>query len=297
MFPKGDKFATVSEDGTLRVWNIAERKQEKIFYLADDGKTFERSKEGVSEVPNNAKGHAIDIGPKMDKIKGGELAVIGFKDGSVRVVDLDTGATKHNKNYFTSAVSVIRISPDKRYVAIGSEGTTIRIFEYPSMASLPQSTELKGHLGSITQLDWSEDSCILHSNSTDRKLLFWKVKKDKATDVLDLPCDPERYRDEKWATWTCIYGWPVQGIVYEQSMKFLSCMRSTMVYDQYQLLATGDDGGLVRVYRYPCLKRGASYLKGKGHSSAVSCVRFTPDDKHVISVGLKDGCVFQWDIC
>ncbi len=282
MFPDGTRYATVGEDATLRVWNVAKRTQEKTICLVEEGK--ERAKEIViQEIQNSAKGRAIDVGPT------GDLAVVGFKDGSLRVIDLGTEITKHSKVYFDSAVSVVKISPDGREVAVGSQSGLIQVFAFPTMELV---ATLRSHTGAILHLDWSTNSQVLHSNSTDHRLLFWwaetgKLLEDGATE----------YRDEPWASWTCVYGWPVQGIVYEQGTQFLSCMRSCKVHDRYQLLAAGDDCGIVRVYRYPCLKRGSKYLLGRGHSSAISCVRFTADDRCLISTGLRDGCVFQWDVC
>eukprot|EP01022_Parablepharisma_sp_SALTPOND_P009431 TRINITY_DN1391_c0_g1_i1.p1 TRINITY_DN1391_c0_g1~~TRINITY_DN1391_c0_g1_i1.p1 ORF type:complete len:2151 (-),score=139.11 TRINITY_DN1391_c0_g1_i1:21-6473(-) len=279
IFPCGTKYATVSDDATLRIWNISDKRQEKLIPLVDDIK----SKEIVlSELQNSAKARAIDVGPD------GTLAAVGFKDGSVRIIDLITGFTKYSKVHFDSSVSVIRISPDANRVAIGCLGNIIQVFDFPTMDS-PKL--LKGHTGSITHLDWSEDSQVLHSNSTDNRLLFWNANTGKL-----IVKGEEIHRDEKWATWTCVYGWSVQGIVYELSTKFLTCMRSNNYYDHYQLLATGDESGLLRIYRYPCLKRGSAHLLGKGHSSPVSTVKFTQDDKHIITTGLKDGCVFQWEI-
>jgi WD40 repeat protein len=54
--------------------------------------------------------------------------------------------------------------------------------------------------------------------------------------------------------------------------------------------------GLVKVYRYPCLKKGAQGVIGKGHSSHVTNVRFTPNDQYLISTGGDDQCVMQWKV-
>ena len=279
IFPSGNKCATVSEDATLRVWNLATRTQERMILLIDNIKGKEIV---MNEIPNGARAQVVDIGPK------GELAIIGFKNGSVRVVELATGSIKHSKVHFDSAVTVIRISPDENRVAIGSASNLIQVFDFPAMDSIKA---LIGHKGSITHLDWSEDSQVLHSNATDNQLLFWNANTGK----LCVNGSAE-FCDEKWATWTCVYGWPVQTLVYEISTNFLSCMRSHGYFDKYQLLGSGDENGLLRIYRYPCLKKGAEYLSGKGHSSPISAVKFTQDDKAIISIGLRDGCVFQWGI-
>lgn len=60
----------------------------------------------------------------------------------------------------------------------------------------------------------------------------------------------------------------------------------------YSILALGDDFGKVRLFRFPCLKKGADSLEGNGHSSHVTNVKFSIDDKMVYSTGGEDNCVF-----
>ena len=66
---------------------------------------------------------------------------------------------------------------------------------------------MKKHSSYITHLDWSTDSSSLHSNCGAYELLFWD-----ATSGKQLTSGATQFRDEEWATWTCVLGWPVQGI-------------------------------------------------------------------------------------
>ncbi len=45
-----------------------------------------------------------------------------------------------------------------------------------------------------------------------------------------------------------------------------------------KLLASGDDNGKVRVLEYPCVIQHSQSVKGKGHSSHVTNVKFSTDD-------------------
>jgi len=280
IYRDGSRFVTVSEDATLRVWNVLTHKQEKIISLADENG---KNKEIVlNEVQKGAKARAVDIGPDN------KTAIVGFKDGSVRIVDIEAESLGSQKMLFQEPVTVIKISPCGTRVAIGCAGKLIKTLDFPS---LEKTVDLIGHTDKILCIDWDPKSEILHSNSLDKRLLFWHAN----TGAL-LTAGPIEYCDEEWSTWSCVYGWPVQGIVYEMNIKFLGCMRSHKFYDQYQLLATADETGMLKIYRYPCLKRNSAHLLGKGHSSAVSNVMFTPDDKSIITTGLKDACVFQWSV-
>ncbi len=62
-----------------------------------------------------------------------------------------------------------------------------------------------------------------------------------------------------------------------------------------KILATGDDYGLVKLFKYPCTVEKAKYQKFSGHSSHVCKIRFSKLDKFLISVGGNDKCVFIWE--
>ena len=103
--PDGDLFVTVSEDATLRIWNIKTRKQEKLIILCDEAKYLERAKEGaLPDIPENAKARVVDVSAD------GTQAIVGFKDGSIRLIALGDGTSQRTKVEFTSCVSVIKIS-------------------------------------------------------------------------------------------------------------------------------------------------------------------------------------------
>lgn len=63
-----------------------------------------------------------------------------------------------------------------------------------------------------------------------------------------------------------------------------------------KLLATADDFGKVKLFKYPCVTAGAKYRSFEGHSSHVTNAAFTPGDKHLISAGGNDKSLFQWRV-
>ena len=60
------------------------------------------------------------------------------------------------------------------------------------------------------------------------------------------------------------------------------------------LIATGDDFGLVKLFRFPCVKRGSKCRKYNGHSAHVTNIVWTSDNKTVLSTGGADHALFQW---
>lgn len=52
-----------------------------------------------------------------------------------------------------------------------------------------------------------------------------------------------------------------------------------------RLLVSGDDNGKVRLLEYPCVIQHSESVKGRGHSSHVTNVKFLKNDEKVISTG------------
>lgn len=62
--------------------------------------------------------------------------------------------------------------------------------------------------------------------------------------------------------------------------------RSNQTYGKdMKIIVTGDDNGHVRLLEYPCIVKNSKFVMGKGHSSHVTNVKFTVDDKRIISAG------------
>lgn len=71
-----------------------------------------------------------------------------------------------------------------------------------------------------------------------------------------------------------------------------------MITQGLKLMAVANGAGDVRVYRYPVQSKNAQYVdvaKG-GHADAVTKVRFTSDDKRMITLGGVDRTVMQWRV-
>jgi len=62
-----------------------------------------------------------------------------------------------------------------------------------------------------------------------------------------------------------------------------------------EVLATGGDDGLIRLFKYPCYIEKADNKQYSGHSSHITKVKFSANDEHLISTGGKDMTVLVWD--
>ena len=72
MFPDGRKFVTCGDDATLRIWDVNEKKMEKMIDM-------KIGTANENEVTDASRGRTVDI------IGNSKLCAVGFKDGSFRV--------------------------------------------------------------------------------------------------------------------------------------------------------------------------------------------------------------------
>jgi WD40 repeat protein len=176
-------------------------------------------------------------------------------------------------------------SPDNKYLAIGSHDNMIYLLDTNSYSE-KKMTKLTGHSSFITALDWALDSSYIRSVCGAYELLFFNIKSKKRD-----PSGASNTIETKWANQTCKLGWSVQGIF--PSGCDGSHINSVAMNKNETLIASGDDYGLVCLYRNPLLEGHASG-KYRGHSEHVTTVVFSPDSKYLFSTGGQDQTCIQW---
>lgn len=186
----------------------------------------------------------------------------------------------------TEWIECMEWSPDGRYLAVGSHDNMIYIFEGTSI-----KFTLRGHSSFIVAMDWSQDSTYLRSNCGAHEILYWTISDDGASQDKN---GRSNTTGTAWASKHTKFGWHVDGI-------FPSGCDGTHINgvngsSDGALLLTGDDFGLVNVFRDPC-RNGSKPVSYRGHSEHVVRVAFSPDDAYVFSVGGYDQTLMQWRKC
>lgn len=277
LFGDSRRYVTGSDDGTIRVWDIVEKRALKVLNL---------SEKSQGEVSDNAKVRVLALSP------GDEILAVGCKSGRICLYEISTWSQIASNDSRHEEISDIKFSPSGDKLAIGGHDNLIVLY---SPSDLTEIVTCKGHNSYITHLDWSLDGSKLQSNCGAYELLFWETETGK-----QLTSGATMLKDEKWHTWTCVVGWPVQGVYPAYSdgtdVNSVDRTRERFGLDEYEVVAAADDFSQVRLFRYPCLQRDAKNVQGKGHSSHVTSVRFTPDCKYLLSTGGDDQAVIQWRV-
>lgn len=186
-------------------------------------------------------------------------------------------------------VEDLKISPDNSKVVFGSHGglSKLEIVEIIGGKQLKPIKAADAKMTSaLTHLDWSQDSRFVVVNSQAYELMFIDVANKK-----QLPASSAK--DIQWQTWTCVLGFPVQGIwpPFSDFTDVNAVCRS----QSQRFLATAEDSGLVKLFRYPCTVERAQYNEYRGHSSHVTKVKFSADERYVITTGGNDKTVIVWE--
>lgn len=204
-----ERYVSVSDDSTLRIWNSQSRKCELTIQLDLDAKNNHLPKcSKTGDLQDSCKLRSISISNNK------QWAAIGCKDGSVRMVDLSSGKQVKFFKCRKSWIQCIRFSPDDSLLAVGSHDSKITVFAViPSETSshsipkLRKISSLTKHRAFLTHLDFSKCGRYIHSNCGGYELLFF----DAITGE-QMTSGATMLRDEEWDSWSCILGWPVQGI-------------------------------------------------------------------------------------
>ncbi|XP_071963512.1 77 kDa echinoderm microtubule-associated protein-like isoform X6 [Antedon mediterranea] len=219
----------------------------------------------------------------------GEVFAIGTTTGrwiafDTQSKDLVTVHTDGNEQH-----DIVRYSPDGNYIAIGSHDNYIYVYAVTENGrKYSKVGKCSGHSSYVTHLDWSADSQCLQSNSGDYEILFWTASTCKQI------TSSSSMKDTEWATFTCTLGYPVTGIWPEGSDG--TDINSVARSNNSNILATGDDFGKVKLFKYPSNRPKSASNAFSGHSSHVTSVDFFKDDSKLISTGGKDMSCIQWKI-
>lgn len=258
--PTDDEFMTVSDDKTLRVWDLAKLKLKKVKKLRKGGRAVAYSPDGST-------------------------IALGQNDGSLLILDSvsleKVVAYKDRKE----AISDIKFSPDGKFLAVGSHDNFVDIY---SVRRGRRTAVCKGSSSYITHLDWDSKGKLIQTNSGAREHLFYEAPSGSRKTIS--ASDVERLQ---WSTFTCVLGPTVKGVFPPGSD--ITDVNATCRTKDKSLLASGDDFGFVNLFEYPLLHRGTRGRRYEGHSSHVTNVRWTCDDRMLVSTGGLDTSVLIWD--
>ncbi|CAF2961159.1 unnamed protein product [Rotaria sp. Silwood2] len=258
--PKKYEICTVSDDKTVRIWSLKDRRMIRFKAFAKLLRTCEYSQSGKT----------IAVGTK-----DGQIMILNEADLSV----IMTAEHRHRE------VSDIKFSPNDAYLAVGTHDNFLDIYNVEKRKRVGIG---KTHSSAITHIDWDSKGKLLMTNSAASEQFFYEAPRGtritsiKTTDIEKM----------NWFTWTGVLGLVCEGI-WEPATS-INDINSTDLTKNKKTLATADDFGHVKLFDFPVKGKFAKYKKYTGHSAHVTRVRWTFDDSYLISIGGGDVAILVW---
>jgi len=291
-----DRFATVSEDMTVRVWDASEYRVIASAHIKDAG------------LPT-ALAYSLDA------------LVSGWDDGVIRGHHPEDGmALFEIANAHRGGVTALVMSGNQRFIISGGAEGEIRVWE---LRSRDLVSHLKEHTMPVTGLAIFDDDAHAISCSRDRSFLCWDLRAEKrianhtqrmgGINAVTLSPDQTQVltvgQEKKISFWDLREEQPLRQLDYsrvayggqlapapvsEVGLDDSLSAEATCIAVSHngKLLATGGTDCSMKLWG---VGSGELIMDGVGHSGTVRDLKFSPDDRQLVSVGM-DGCIFVWNI-
>lgn len=251
-----DEYATVGDDGMLRVWSIS--RKTCLRRLAID--TAARA---IAWTPDGTK-LVIGIGGDPDMAtKDGAIMYVG--SSSLEVL----GEQRKAKQWITD----IKFSPSGELMAVASNDGKVYLHSAVDFNFVGSIDNPSKNIGSL-RIDFSADSTFMRIATANQDLLHFTVADRTIIEVGTI------VRDVVWASTTCPYTWLAHGCVRPNGDGIN--ILTVSVNPRKNLVAAGYQNGDVRIYRYPCCNPEANYITISGVASQSSRLLFTDDNRYLL---------------
>ena len=273
-----DKFATASLDDTLRIWD------------ANDYKA-------------SAHVHVRDAGEPTCVVYTLDFLISGWSDGKIRAHESDTSTPLWLIDHaHRGGVSALVLANNQRFIMTGGGEGDVRVWELRSRELV---SHLKEHRSMVTGLALYEDDLHALSCSRDRSFLCWELRNEKrmtshtqrmgGINSIALSKDQTNVftvgQEKRLTRWDLRDQNFLEAVdLSDDQSDEASCVA---VSNSGLVVATGGTKKLLKLYETaPGHKLLASVV---GHSGAIRDLKFSPDDKQLVTVG-EDGVIFVWNL-
>ncbi|OWZ15296.1 hypothetical protein PHMEG_00011095, partial [Phytophthora megakarya] len=275
-----EEFATISVDGSVRVWNLS---------------TYQLKCMATEAVA----GLCIAITKTSSTSTHSGLVISGWVDGWLRAYDTATAQPKwHIATAHRGEVTAVACST--QYVVSGASDGGVSIWSFATRELVLQFHEHKRAVTGVL-VDVKLPHRV-HSCGLDKALFIYDLKRSQrivAQQVREgtFQCITQRVDNEteivtagadgRLLFWDCDEHDPVQFIVDSSRLK-ITCAR---VSPSGRFLATCGEDCEVKLFD---VGSSALLASSRGHSNTVNALAWSPDERQLVSVG-SDSCVCVWN--
>jgi WD40 repeat protein len=272
--PDGKRAVSGSDDGTVRVWDLAARREQAVL-----------------------TGHTDWI-RAVAVTADGARAVSGSDDGSVRIWDLNARREEAALTGHTGEVFSVAVTPDGKYAVSGGGDWTVRLWD---LAAGREQAILTGHSRPVWSVAVTPDGKYAVSGSGDRTVRLWDLaaEREQATlaghtgEVFSVAVTPDGKRGVSGGSDGSVRVWDLaagreQAILTGHS----GWVRSVAITPDGKRAVSGGEDRSLRIWD---LAAGREQATLTGHTRQLFSVAVTPDGTRAVT-GSDDGSVRIWDL-
>jgi WD40 repeat protein/transcriptional regulator with XRE-family HTH domain len=273
--PDGTQLASVSMDGTVKIWS-----------LLPGAETV-----AVSSAP-------ASFGTRVAFSSNGTMFATNGGDGSATLWDAQTGESRLTLQGHSMEVLSVAFSADGTHFATGSLDGTAILWDTATGKKL---FTLTAHENGVRDLAFSLDGNLLASGGFDGTAKIWDVETGRLMReiaghqglVLGVAFSPDGTRLATSSTDATAKIWDVKSgeLIFTLS-GHSSGIRDLAYSPDGSLLATGSGDGTAILWN---AATGSQVLTLVGHSSGIHSVAFSPDRKY-LATGSEDDTAKLWDV-
>lgn len=183
-------------------------------------------------------------------------------------------------------ISVVKFSPAGNILAVGYCPPISKVYLY-EVDSSKKIGQCQGSPSRITSIDFSRDGNSIMINNTSYEILFYNANNGSQL------TSTTPFKNEEFSTLTSKYSWQTQGIwphLYADGSDINAVDRS----NSKKYLVSADDFSKVNLFRYPAYQSKQINNSYKGHSSHVTNIKWSYDDRLIFSTGGLEKSIIQW---
>jgi WD40 repeat protein/serine/threonine protein kinase len=290
----GERLATASDDGTIKLWSLVRRPDRTIAAAASKSKVVGL---GASFPPNS---------DDPSDVRTGILVAI-TQDGMAIELDAESGKRAQPRWVLPGPVGEARVAPDGRTLAGVTDQGRLTIVDLGSSRELMTLREPLVHPGStslsfdvtgerLAAEDQASGEVIVIATATGS--ISYRLPRSKVpfqhapAGYTFLPAQMGVAFYQDWGEETAVWNLAGDGVRASPFPHSNGWILALAVSPDGKLLATGDKGHTVQVRDVATLERR---LNMTGHRGPITALAFAPDARRLAS-GDQSGAVKLWDI-